>query len=101
MKAELPLRTDDFYLVNGGLMYRLLRGAGLIKPDSTCLTRRIIFFSLVTWLPLLILTVLEGLAWEGKVRIPFILDFVPHTRSLVAVPLLIVAEIVVDSRLRA
>ena len=89
---------NDFSLVNGGPLFSLLSRIGLIKPGSENVTRRIIAVTLLTWFPVLLLAAAEGLAWGSKVRVPFLLDLVAHTRFLLAVPLLIIAEIVVDRR---
>ncbi|MGZ8212559.1 MAG: hypothetical protein ACXWUH_18805, partial [Burkholderiales bacterium] len=56
--------------------------------------------SLLAWLPLLILSALSGQAWDGGVSVPFLLDIEVHVRFLVALPLLIAAEMVVHQRLR-
>jgi len=53
----------------------------------------------LTWVPLFILCVLEGLAFGG-VKIPFIYDIAAHTRFLFAVPALVLADIPVGARLR-
>jgi len=57
--------------------------------------------SLLTWLPLLVLSILDGKAWGGAVSVPFLYDIDAHVRFLVALPLLIVAELVVYQRMRA
>jgi hypothetical protein len=56
--------------------------------------------SLLAWLPLLVLSALEGHGLGGNVAIPFLLDVDVHIRFLVALPLLIVAELVVHQRMR-
>lgn len=53
--------------------------------------RRVLVITLIAWLPLLVLTVLERRAWSG-VQIPYLFDAGVHARLLVALPLLIVAE---------
>ena len=78
--------------MEGGPSYRLQRRLGLIKQESPYLARRAALSVLVTWFPLLILSAVEGLAIGHKVRIPFLLDFAAYARSLVAIPLLILAE---------
>jgi hypothetical protein len=50
----------DFSLVLGGPFYRLLRRAHLTGPALEQLPRRILFFALITWLPLAVLTLIEG-----------------------------------------
>jgi hypothetical protein len=49
--------------------------------------------------PLLLLSMAEGHAWGDRVRLPF-LDVELHVRLLLALPLLIVAELVVHQRMR-
>jgi hypothetical protein len=51
------------------------------------------------WVPLLLLSVAEGLFWGGRVKVPFLYDVELHVRLLVALPLLVVAELVVNQRL--
>jgi hypothetical protein len=62
--------------------------------------RRIIVISLVAWLPLLVLSTLEGRVLGGSAVVPFLFDVEVHIRYLVALPLLIGAELVVHRRMR-
>jgi hypothetical protein len=78
--------------VAGGPSYRLQQRLGLIKQESPYLVRRAALSVLVTWFPLLILSAVEGLAIGHRVRIPLLYDFAAYGRSLVAIPLLILAE---------
>ena len=64
------------------------------------LIRRLIAIPLFAWLPLLILSMLGGRAWGDAVRVPFLVDIETHARFLLALPLLIVAELVVHQRMR-
>jgi hypothetical protein len=61
--------------------------------------RRIIVLSAVAWIPLLLLSLAEGRAFAGSVAIPFLGDVEAHVRFLVALPLLMAAELVVHPRL--
>ncbi|MCJ7711256.1 MAG: hypothetical protein MUQ32_10565, partial [Chloroflexi bacterium] len=54
---------------------------------------------LLAWLPLLVLSVLEGRAFGGSIKIPFLYDVEAHARFLVALPVLIAAELVVHRRI--
>jgi len=95
-----PLGTEDFSLVVGGPLFQVLRRARL-SDDGLALTRaRILVLSTVAWLPLLALSILDGQALGGGATIPFLLDVDVHVRFLVAMPLLIAAEIVVHRRMR-
>ncbi|MET0211590.1 MAG: hypothetical protein ABW292_01245 [Vicinamibacterales bacterium] len=98
-----PPRADeapDFSLVLGGPLYQLLRRSHLTDDALTLVHRRVVAFVLITWVPLLLLTTLEGRAWRGSVDVPFLLNFEVHARFLLALPLLVVAELVVHMRMR-
>jgi hypothetical protein len=86
--------------VLGGPLYQLLRRAKLADDAAELLRRRVVFFSLLTWLPLLVLSAAEGTAWGGHLAVPFLRDVSVHARFLVAVPLLIMAELLVHRRIR-
>jgi hypothetical protein len=53
----------------------------------------------ITWLPLLVLSMMAGVAWDGQVGVPFLRDFLPYGQFLVAVPALLLAERIVPERL--
>jgi hypothetical protein len=53
----------------------------------------------LTWLPLLIFSVVGGLA-VGGAKIPFLYDIAAHTRFLVGVPMLLLAEIPIGRSVR-
>jgi hypothetical protein len=91
---------QDFSLVLGGPLFQLLRRAHLTDDALLLVRQRILVLSLLAWLPLLILAALDGQAWGGRAAVPFLLDVDVHVRFLVALPLLIVAELVVHQRMR-
>jgi hypothetical protein len=94
------MKSDDFSLVLGGPLFQLFIRARLTTDALGLVKRRLIFFSLITWLPLLLLSVLSGEALGGAIKVPFIYDVDVHVRFLVALPLLLVAELVVHQRIR-
>jgi len=96
----MPLNSQDFSLVLGGPLFQLLRRAHLSDDTLMLMRRRIIIISLIAWLPLLVLSALEGTMLGGRVAVPFLLDLEVHVRFLLAIPLLIVAELVVHQRMR-
>jgi hypothetical protein len=98
MKATPLPETTDFSLVLGGPLYQLFRRAHLAGEGPGLLRRRILTLAPVAWLPLLILSVLEGRAFGGGIKIPFIYDVEAHARFLIALPLLIIAEVIVHER---
>jgi hypothetical protein len=101
LAGDGPFRDlQDFSLVLGGPLFQLLRRAHLSDDALTMMRRRIIAISLFAWLPLLVLSALEGQLLGGKAAVPFLLDMDVHARFLLALPLLIVAELVVHERMR-
>src|SRR5262249_54614347 len=92
---EQPL---DFSLVLGGPIYQLFRKSRLAGDHLELLYRRMLVIPLFAWLPLLLLTLVGSSAGSGFVS--FIHDVEAHVRFLVALPVLIVAELIVHSRIR-
>ncbi len=90
----------DFSLVQGGPLFQLLRRSHLSGDDLELMRLRIIVISMLAWLPLLVLSALEGKALYGNVAVPFLLDVEVHVRFLLALPLLIGMELVVHHRMR-
>ncbi|CAD5378102.1 conserved membrane hypothetical protein [Pseudomonas sp. OF001] len=90
----------DFSLVLGGPLFQLFRRARLSGDALELAQKRILFIALLAWLPLLLLSALEGRLLGGGVAIPFLMDFDVHIRFLVAMPLLIGAELIVHQRIR-
>src|SRR5512136_1627161 len=95
-----PLQPTDFSLVLGGPLYQLLRRARLSDDALALQRRRIVALSAIAWLPLLVLAAAGGQLLDGNVAVPFLKDFEVHVRFLVAMPLLVVAELVVHQRMR-
>ena len=91
--------SSDFSLVLGGPLYQLFRRAHLSGGGLECLVRRVVVLTLLAWLPLLLLSVVEAHAWGGSVKLVFLRDVEMHARLLLALPLLIVAELVVHRRM--
>ncbi len=92
--------SPDFSLVLGGPIFQLLRRSHLSDDALGLLKQRIIVISFFCWLPLLMLSALEGKLTGGIVAVPFLLDVEVHVRFLIVIPLLIAAELVVHQRMR-
>ncbi|MGC2001927.1 MAG: hypothetical protein WA658_18875 [Candidatus Acidiferrales bacterium] len=89
----------DFSLVLGGPLFQIFWRAHLSGPALELLRRRIMVISLTAWLPLGILAAIEG-HFLGRQTLSFLGDIESHVRFLVALPLLIAAELVVHRRIR-
>jgi|KBSMisStaDraftv2_1062788.scaffolds.fasta_scaffold74969_2 hypothetical protein len=92
--------ANDFSITRGGPLHRLLVRLGQASEERRLVVHRALFFVLVTWLPLLVLSLLERLAYEPNIKIPFLRDFAVNVRFLVAAPILILAESGIDQRWR-
>lgn len=90
MTSAQPLQ-----LFEGGPLWRLLVKTRLVVPPRAMLARRIGVLVALTWLPLALLTLAAGTAF-GRVELPFSRDVVVHVRFLLAVPVLIFAELMLQ-----
>jgi len=99
--AQIEEAVSDFSLVGTGFFFRVLNRAGRMGTGANGYRKRVLFQICLTWLPLFLLSMLQGLAWGSKVGLPFLNDFATHARFLLVLPLLVLAEPTVDSRLRA
>lgn len=83
----------------GGPLFQLFRSTHLCGNGLELVRTRIVVISLFAWLPLLLLSALNRQLLGGAVAVPFLLDVEVHVRFLVALPLLIAAELVVHQRM--
>ena len=95
----LQQEPPDFSLVLGGPLYQMFRRTHLTGPALELLRRRIVFFCLLCWVPLAVLSALEGHLLGGP-KFSFLHDIETHVRFLVSLPVLLLAEITVHRRLR-
>jgi hypothetical protein len=84
---------NDFSLVSGGLFYWVARRTGLSGDGLELARRRVVAVALVSWVPLLLLSIAEGTAWGSGGRVTFLRDVETQLRLLIAAPLLILAEV--------
>ncbi len=91
--------SPHFSLVSGGLLFRLFRKSHLCGEMMELLPRRMLVMVCIAWLPLLVLSAFAGNALGGSLGIPFLYDIDAHARFLVALPLLIAAEVVVHNNI--
>lgn len=89
----------DFSLVLGGPIFQFFQKARLSGDHLEFLHRRLITITVIAWLPLLLLDRLGSQA--GSIgRLPFLHDVEVQVRFLVALPMLIAAELIAHSRTR-
>lgn len=98
-KEYLVAEPSDFSLVLGGPLYQFLRKTRLDGDHLELLYRRILVITSIAWLPLMVLATIGPFAGTAS-RLSFLRDVEVHARFLVALPVLIAAELIVHSRLR-
>jgi hypothetical protein len=82
-----------------GLAHRAALGLGLGSLSARRRLRTVGALALVTWVPLLLLTLPAGLAFGTRVEVPLLRDPGFYGRYVVALPLLVFAEVVVAASL--
>jgi len=82
-------------LMEGGPLYRIQKAVGLGRERARITIKIATYLPLLTWVPLLVLSAIQGTAWGSSVRMTFLGDFGAYTRFLLAIPLLLAAETVV------
>ena len=68
----------------------------LILSNDSHTGIRILLLSGIAWLPLVVLTLIDGTFISDDITIPFIKDVVPYVRGLVIIPLLVMADNVIE-----
>jgi len=90
---------DDFSLVLGGPVFQLFHKSHLAGDHLELLHRRLLVITLVAWLPLLLLAIFANSTGDFS-RLSFLHDIEVQVRLLVALPVLIAAELIVHLRIR-
>jgi len=84
--------AESFSLTQGGPFYRLQVKFGHAQNERARVFNRALVGMIVAWLPLLVLSIVQGTAYGKQVQISFLRDFAVNVRFLVALPILILAE---------
>lgn len=83
----------NFSLAEGGPGIAVLRRLHMVRPEGGFGSfRTVVILIALSWIPLFALCSIEGLAW-GRSRIPFFHDIGVQVRFLLALPVLVLAEI--------
>ena len=92
--------SPDFSLVLGGPIFQMCRRTHLSGDALELLHRRIVAIVLIAWVPLDLLSLVGNYFLGGTMKLAFLHDIEAHVRLLVALPVLIAAELIVHLRLR-
>jgi len=57
---------------------------------------RILFLTGIAWLPLMVLTLIDGTFYTPELTLPFIKDVTPFVRGLIVIPLLVMADNLIE-----
>jgi hypothetical protein len=98
-EPSLSEEPRDFSVTPGGPTFQLFRRLHLSGDNLELLNRRAVAITLTAWLPLLLLAALGSFAGGPGLR-SFLCDVEVHVRFLVALPVLVAAEVLVHMRLR-
>lgn len=98
-KAGFQEKVTDFSLVMGDPIFKLFRKARLTGNDLDLLYRRLLVIIAIAWLPMLLLNLFASPSGMAD-RLTFFHDVEVQARFLVALPVLILAELIAHSRLR-
>jgi hypothetical protein len=98
--TAVATRDPELLVTQGGHLYRVLRRAGFQTPAPVATTKAAVLLALVAWLPLLLLSFGEAHR-IGAVSIPFLRDYSTALRFLVTLPILVLADSVLEPRLAA
>jgi hypothetical protein len=93
------LLSRPLLLMEGGPLFHIQKRIGLITLTAPFLKKGALFAALITWVPLLVLSQMQGLAFGHAIPVPFLRDFSVYTRFLLAVPLFLLAENVLGPRI--
>lgn len=96
--AQPRAESQDFSIVLGGPIYQLYRKAHLTGTGLDLLKRRLFWIPMMVWAPLVLLSIVEG-RFFGGTGAPLLRDIDVHARCLVAIPLMLLAELVAHRRL--
>ena len=89
---EIPIS-----LIRGGFFYQVQEKARLIGPHTWGLRRRLPLALAIAWLPLPILAVTHGGVDDLRA---LLIDYRVYARAVIAIPLLLVAQVTMETRFR-
>jgi len=92
----MDIKTDSRVAHRGGPFYRVQQAARLIRPNEWNLGRRLTFAIALGWLPLLLITAI----FNADALLSLLKDYRVHSRMLIAVPVLLLGQLLLESRIR-
>src|SRR5664279_3384865 len=96
VEDQAVVLDHEVSLIRGGPFYRAQIVTRLIRPHQWNLGRRIIFAIAIGWIPLVLLTSLFA---PGAV-VELLTDYKVASRLLISVPILLLGQILMESKFR-
>jgi hypothetical protein len=90
--------NNDF-LFEGSFYGKVLSKLGIGGDSMNVQLARVLFFLVICWLPLALITLFQGNFWTGSLSGSFISSFDTQTRFLVSLPIFILAEKIISPKL--
>jgi hypothetical protein len=95
-ETDVVVLDSEVSLIRGGPFYQAQLVTRLIRPHQWNLGRRIIFAVAIGWLPLVMLTA----AFAPGAVLELLTDYKVASRMLIAVPILLFGQILMESKFR-
>ena len=86
----------DLSLIRGGPFYRAQQAARLIRPNEWNHVRRMAFAIALGWIPLVLITLFS----QPEALMSLLRDYRVHSRILIAVPVLLFGDLLLEERFR-
>jgi hypothetical protein len=93
---QVETAPPEVSLIRGGPFYRAQQATKLIRSNQWNLGRRLTFAVAVGWLPLFLITALSN---PGSL-VSLLRDYRVHSRMLIAVPVLLLGQLLMEARFR-
>lgn len=93
--ANVP-DVEALFGLSGGRVSRGLEKMQLARDARLRTGRVAVILAVLTWMPLLVLAAIEGVAWGDAVHVPFVKDYLPYGQLLIAIPVLVLGELTVS-----
>lgn len=91
--------VEKLFALGEGRFGRGLERLQLARDARLRVGRVAVLLAAMTWLPLLVLAAIEGVAWGDSVQVPLVRDYLPIGQFLIAIPVLVLGEVTVGRHL--
>ena len=90
---------ESLFKLGSGPIQKLLERVRVVDGARLRVGRAVALSAAISWLPLLALAAVEGVAWGDSVSVPLVKDFLTYGQFILAVPILVLGEVIVGKRL--